>query len=157
MTVRERKLFDFIAARLESMLRKPSAWGTAASIEDQVLQLLEIRRLLLQNPASPMEDTHQLMRRYVRFLGEALPGATAEPLAVQLERSGRIGELPTILKRFIDRELNEGIAEIRERSSGSVSEVARLARRVLEPRIDAANAVRRTVSAIPIDFSDGRQ
>jgi len=110
MTPNETRLLEFVTARLDSLLRRPSAWGSNPSIEDQVLQLLELRRFVL-DPSTGVNDTQKLMRAYTRFISRTLDNATAEPLAAQLERRGRPGELTTLLRMFVEQELAELVAE----------------------------------------------
>lgn len=112
MSPSERKLFDFIAARLESMFRRPAVWGTNESVEEQVLQLLEIRRLLL-DPACPATGTRSLMQRYVRFIATVIPDATPQSLAIQLARHGREAEFTIIMKQFADLEQAAAMARVR--------------------------------------------
>jgi hypothetical protein len=104
MSTIERRLLKFIAERIESMLRRPSVWGSNLSVEDQVLQLIEIRRLILV-PANDGGGTRGLMQRYVHFIGTQIPNATPQPLSVQLERLGRSAEFSMMLKTFADHEL----------------------------------------------------
>ncbi len=111
MSPAESRLLEFVASRLESLLRRPAAWGSKLSIEEQVLQLLELRRVLLV-PSLTANDTHRLMRTYTRFITAALEDATAEPLAIQLERLGRGAELTGLLAKFIDLELAEFVADV---------------------------------------------
>lgn len=47
MSPGERRVLEFIASRLESMLRRPAVWGALLSVEERILQLLELRRVLL--------------------------------------------------------------------------------------------------------------
>jgi DNA-binding transcriptional regulator YiaG len=102
----ENRLLTFMASRLESMLRQPTIWGSLLSVEEQILQLLEIRRVLLV-PSLTANDTPQLLRSYSRFISEVLDDATVEPLAVQLERRGRIVDFPALMGKFIEHEFTE--------------------------------------------------
>ncbi|HET7503765.1 MAG TPA: hypothetical protein VFK02_22245, partial [Kofleriaceae bacterium] len=94
MSPGEDRLLGFVASRLESMLRRPAVWGSLLSVEERVLQLLELRRVLLV-PSLSADDTHQLLRSYSRFISEVLDDATVEPLATQLEQRGRAEEFPS--------------------------------------------------------------
>lgn len=111
MSPAESRLLAFIASRLESLLHRPAAWGAGLSIEEQVLQLLELRRVLL-DPSLTANDTHKLMRAYTRFIANTLEDATPEPLAIQLQRLGRESELVAHLARFDELELAQFVAEI---------------------------------------------
>lgn len=104
MSPGERRILEFITSRLESMLRRPAVWGALLSVEERILQLLELRRVLLV-PSASANDTQQLMRAYTQFIARTLDNATAEPLAVQLERRGRSAEFATFMAKFIDAEL----------------------------------------------------
>jgi hypothetical protein len=107
MSPAEDRLLTFITSRLESMLRQPAVWGSLLSVEERILQLLEIRRVLLV-PSLTANDTHQLLRSYSRFISEALVDATVEPLAVQLEQRGRIVDFPVLMGKFIEHEFSSG-------------------------------------------------
>jgi hypothetical protein len=106
MNSAENRLLTFVASRLESMLRQPAIWGSLLSVEEQILQLLEIRRVLLV-PSLTANDTPQLLRSYSRFISEVLDDSTVEPLAVQLEQRGRIVDFPALMGKFIEHELAE--------------------------------------------------
>jgi hypothetical protein len=110
MSPAEDRLLSFVATRLESMLRRPAIWGSLLSVEERILQLLELRRVLLA-PSFSADDTHQLLRSYSRFISETLEDATVEPLATQLELRGRAAEFPALMKKFIERELAEFLAD----------------------------------------------
>lgn len=118
MSPAERKLIDFVASRLESMLRHPAIWGTDLAVEEKVLQLLEMRRLLLDPAAVPSNNTNSLMQSYARFLAREIPEATAEPLAIQLEQAGRSLELGHVLGKFVEFELTEYVTQLRQPSGG---------------------------------------
>jgi hypothetical protein len=101
----EQRMLEFIDSRLDSLLRRPSAWGPPTSIEDQVLQLLEMRRFVL-DPRLTHQDTRKLTSSYVVFISRVLGSdSTPEPLVAQLQRRGRADELPQLLRRFADEEI----------------------------------------------------
>jgi hypothetical protein len=110
MSPAEDRLLTFVASRLESMLRRPAVWGSLLSVEERILQLLELRRVLLV-PTLSASDTHQLLRSYSRFISEALDDATVEPLASQLEQRGRADEFTAIMTKFVERELAEFLVD----------------------------------------------
>jgi hypothetical protein len=110
MTPAEDRLLTFVASRLESMLRRPAVWGSLLSVEERILQLLELRRVLLV-PSLSANDTHQLLRSYSRFISETLDDATIEPLASQLEQRGRADEFATLMGKFVERELAEFLVD----------------------------------------------
>lgn len=105
MSPREERLLLFVALRLDSMLRRPALWGSAVAVEEQVLQLIEMRRLLLDPTTRPSNDTRELMDGYLNFLANELGEAPSESLAEQLDREGRTSELGPILLRFADADL----------------------------------------------------
>ncbi|HWO24054.1 MAG TPA: hypothetical protein VNO30_35170 [Kofleriaceae bacterium] len=111
MSPAENRLLAFVASRLESMLRRPAIWGSLLSVEERILQLLELRRVLLV-PSLSADDTHQLLRSYSRFISETLDDATVEPLASQLEQRGRADEFAVFMRRFVERELAEFLVDI---------------------------------------------
>lgn len=106
MSPAEDRLLAFVASRLENMLRRPAIWGSLLSVEERILQLLELRRVLLI-PSLSANDTHHLLRSYSRFISEILDDATVEPLASQLEQRGRADEFSTLMGKFVERELAE--------------------------------------------------
>jgi hypothetical protein len=110
MSPAEDRLLSFVASRLESMLRRPAVWGSLLSVEERIVQLLELRRVLLV-PTLSANDTHQLLRSYSRFISETLDDATVEPLASQLERRGRTDEFTIIMNKFVERELAEFLVD----------------------------------------------
>jgi hypothetical protein len=110
MSPAEERLLAFVASRLESMLRRPAAWGSLLSIEERILQLLELRRILLV-PSCSATDTHKLLKTYSRFIAEILDNATVEPLACQLENRGRSGEFAALMGKFVERELAEFLVD----------------------------------------------
>jgi hypothetical protein len=110
MSPGENRLLEFMAVRLEIMLRRPAVWGSLQSVEERILQLLELRRVLLV-PSASVNDTRRLMQTYSKFVARALDGATAEPLAIQLERRGRSAEFATLMAKFVESELATFLAE----------------------------------------------
>lgn len=101
MSPAEERLLSFVDKRLESMLCRSAIWGSLLSVEDQILQLLEVRCMLLI-PSFSADDTHKLLRAYSRFIAENLEDATVEPLATQLEQRGLTGDFPALMKKFAD-------------------------------------------------------
>ena len=159
----ERRILEFISSRIESMLRRPSVWGSLLSVEERLLQLLELRRVLLV-PTASAGDTQRLMKTYLRFIAAVLDDATAEPLAIQLERRGRSSELTGLLARFVESELATFLVE--ERGEAEASDPAARAAaiettaRILESlRMDAeARAQRRPLPVPhPIEFPEQKK
>jgi hypothetical protein len=117
VTAGERRLLEFLGGRLEAMLHRPDQWGPPLVVEQLVLQLLEMRALVL-DPAAAVNQKHRIIRSFVRFMKESVPDATPEPLALQLERQGRGAELANILRKFVDRELIEATGEKLQAAEG---------------------------------------
>jgi hypothetical protein len=111
MSPGEQRLLEFIVARISSILRRPSSWGSPLSVEDQVLQLLEMRRALLGATASAT-DTRCFMQSYSAFIARELEGATAAPLSRQLEARGRAVDLPVLLGKFVQEDFTTLVAEL---------------------------------------------
>jgi hypothetical protein len=160
MSPGERRILEFIASRLESMLRRPAVWGALLSVEERILQLLELRRVLLV-PSASAHDTQRLVRTYARFIAHELEGATAEPLAIQLERRGRSAEFSSFMARFVDSELATFLVEQRGTAdegepSVRASEIDATERVLESLRLDAEARVRSrpSLEPRPIDFSE---
>ena len=156
MSPGEQRLIEYIASRLESMLRRPAVWGSNLAIEQRVLQLLEMRWLVL-DPAARVEDSRRVVERFVAFIGEAIPNGTNQPLAVQLEQTGRQDEFTHVLGRFVEQELARWVAEGRE-AVGAVpgeEEVEKTARLIELVRSEEAARARRAPRppATPITFA----
>lgn len=104
MSPEERRLLQFIDARIESILHRPTAWGSLESVEDQILQLLELRHFVLdprKDPQTNAPDTRPLMCRYTRYISRVLPKSTAEPLSSQLTARGRTEEFSALMRQFV--------------------------------------------------------
>jgi hypothetical protein len=159
MSPGERRILEFIASRLESMLRRPRMWGSLLSVEDSILQLLELRRVLLV-PSASASDTQRLMQTYTQFISRALDNATAEPLAIQLERQDRAAEFTSYMAKFIDAELATFLVEEREdldagHGSGRAADLEMTARVLESLRMDAEARARRVPTPMePIDFPE---
>lgn len=79
------KLTDFIDERLNHMLEAPRMWGSSESVELQILQLLEIRSLVLDAPDA-QSDWHHVQTDYERFIAAQFPGAPPTTLTALLEQ-----------------------------------------------------------------------
>ena len=145
----ERRILEFISSRIESMLRRPSVWGSLLSVEERLLQLLELRRVLLV-PTASAGDTQRLMKTYLRFIAAVLDDATAEPLAIQLERRG--SELAT----FLVEERGEAEASDPAARAAAIETTARILESL---RMDAeARAQRRPLPVPhPIEFPEQKK
>ena len=94
------KLLFYLEKRLATVDVAPATWGSPESLELQTLLLLEVYSFL----APPSGYTHWKSVRlvYIGWIRSQLPGATAEPLWLQLDRLGRAPELPKMLGAFRD-------------------------------------------------------
>ncbi len=161
MTPGEHRLLEFVAVRLESMLRRPAVWGSLPSVEDQILQLLEFRRMLL-DASAVASDTQRLTRAYTRFIARVIKDATPQSLAVQLEAGGRGAEFSKHMKSFVDEELavfvaEQAVASDNGGAEASPEEIERT-KRVLESlRMDAEVHARRAPAPLTqaIRFPEG--
>lgn len=94
--------------------------GAHLSIEEGVLQLLEIRRVLLL-PSCKDSVTHQMMRAYSRFVRRHLHDASAEPLALQLDARGRSEEFIPLLREFVENDQADCLVQLRALHGAQVS------------------------------------
>jgi hypothetical protein len=94
-------LLHFIDERIAQMLARPAAWGSAESVELQVLQLVEVRALAMHPDADPQRTFKLLQRAYERFIESSIEGTGPEPLAALLEQRDRLPELGPLLGRFV--------------------------------------------------------
>ncbi|HSK03375.1 MAG TPA: hypothetical protein VK932_19120 [Kofleriaceae bacterium] len=90
-------MLDFVDDRLDHMLEAPDMWGSGESVELQILQLLEMRVLLLEPDQE--EGWRSVQTDYEHFLAKQFPGAPPTILSVLLE--DRSGELTTLLGQFV--------------------------------------------------------
>lgn len=103
MTPFEQRVLRFIDARLESMVRVPGSWGSEESVELQVLQLLELRLVVLAPLPEPSRD-RRVQDDYVRYLADIFPGAPPETLTSLLNRHERQAEFAALLGRFVEQQ-----------------------------------------------------
>jgi hypothetical protein len=92
------KLIDFIDERLNHMIEAPGMWGSSESVELQILQLLEIRSLVLGAPDA-QSHWHQVQTDYERFIAVHFPGAPPTTLTVLLGQEP--SRLIPLLARFV--------------------------------------------------------
>lgn len=97
MTSLDSVLLDFVDARLDHMLEAPEMWGSTESVELQILQLLEVRSLVLDPDQT--DGWRSVQVDYERFLAAELPDSPPTTLAARL--GNRQGELTTLLGRFV--------------------------------------------------------
>jgi hypothetical protein len=97
MTSRESRLLKFIEERLAHMLEAPQMWGASESVELQILQLLEIRMMIL-GPAT--EGSWRCVQAdYERFIATQLPGAPPTTLSSLFGQ--REDDVFPLLARFV--------------------------------------------------------
>ena len=92
------KLIDFIDERLDHMIEAPGMWGSSESVELQILQLLEIRSLVLGAP-NAQSHWHHVQTDYERFIAAHLPGALPTTLTALLDQEP--GKLFPLLAQFV--------------------------------------------------------
>jgi hypothetical protein len=92
-------LLRFIDDRLDHMLEAPEMWGADESVELQILQLLEIRLLIMAPPRS-QDGWRQVQHDYERFLDEHFPGSPPTTLTARLGAQ-RHRELRSLLAAFV--------------------------------------------------------
>jgi hypothetical protein len=79
----ESNLIDFVEKRLNHMIEAPSMWGSTESVELQVLQLLEIRSLVLGSLDNQLGWQH-VQIDYERFIAKQFPDAPPTTLTALL-------------------------------------------------------------------------
>ena len=98
-------LLRFIDERLDQMLEAPQLWGADESVELQILQLLEIRFLIV-SPGRP-ENWRQVQGDYERFLEEPLAGSPPTTLTARLGPERR-SDLWPLLTAFVAEQRDAG-------------------------------------------------
>jgi hypothetical protein len=94
------RLLGFIDERLQQMLDAPELWGSNENVELQILQLLEIRLLVVTSPTQPLHG-REVQLDYERFLADRFPGAPPITLSTLLSPE-RPGELCPLLAEFVN-------------------------------------------------------
>lgn len=92
-------LLRFVDERLDHMLEAPEMWGADESVELQILQLLEIRLLIVAPPRSH-DGWRHVQLDYERFLDERFPGSPPTTLTARLGAERR-RELWPLLAAFV--------------------------------------------------------
>lgn len=95
------KLIDFIDERLNHMIEAPGMWGASESVELQILQLLEIRSLVLGAPDA-QSHWHHVQADYERFIAAHFPGAPPTTLTVLLDQESI--KLIPLLAQFVEEQ-----------------------------------------------------
>lgn len=94
----ESTLLDFIDDRLDHMLEAPEMWGSYESVELQILQLLEVRSLVVA-PALEPSSWQQVQAAYERLIAARFPGAAPTTLSTLLDQ--RVDEMMPLLSEFV--------------------------------------------------------
>jgi hypothetical protein len=106
MTSVEGRLLRYIDERLMDMIQAPEMWGANESVELQIIQLLEVRYLVL-NPLAQGTRSRQVFHAYVGFLAARFPDDPPEPLSALLARYGREPEFAALLGNFVQAQIAE--------------------------------------------------
>lgn len=96
------KLIDFIDERLNHMIEAPGMWGSSESVELQILQLLEIRSLVLGAPDGQSDGQshwHHVQTDYERFIAAHVPGAPPTTLTALLDQEA--GKVIPLMAQFV--------------------------------------------------------
>ena len=118
------KLLDFIDERLVHMLDAPEMWGSGESVELQILQLLELRVLVLE-PAGKPSQWRRVQADYERFLAIKFPGSPPTTLSALLGH-GRQDELPALLRQFVEAQREVLMRVYEERNVDEIENVRAL-------------------------------
>ena len=97
------RLRAFVDRRLQSLIATPEIWGSAESVELQVLQLLQVRSLVI-DPEQGDRDPGATREHYVSFLREHFPDAPPIPLAQRLAGESSLDLFSETLRKFIQEE-----------------------------------------------------
>lgn len=122
MTALASRLLDFVDERLDHMLEAPSMWGSGESVELQILQLLELRALILE-PAHTA-SWRAVQPEYERFLATRFPGAPPTTLAALL--GARQDQLVPVLAQFVEAQRGARPRSSIERNADEIRVVERL-------------------------------
>lgn len=136
----------YIDKRLTTIERAPRTWGSPESLELQTLLLLEVRSVLLRH-SMPQEKPFAVRLAYIGFIKRQLKHATAEFFAPQLERLGRIDELPNLLAQFRDQVM--ALQKIEEPKAARASKDVGIVRAEDRPWLTKARGVQRIQGAPP--------
>lgn len=98
MTTTESRLLCFVDERLDHMLDAPQMWGASESVELQILQLLEMRVVIVE-PSTDPPPWQSVQIDYERFITEHLPNARPATLSALL--GNREGDLISLLRQFV--------------------------------------------------------
>lgn len=90
---------SLINAWITNMERAPRMWGDDESLELQMLQLVEIRQLMLR-PLALGLDHRETRRGFCRFISLINGSSYNSTLSSLLRDEGRLSELPRLLGDF---------------------------------------------------------
>lgn len=123
------KLVDFIDERLNHMIEAPSMWGSSESVELQILQLLEIRSLVLGAPDG-QSHWHHVQTDYERFIAAQFPGSPPTTLTALLDQEP--GKVIPLLAQFVaeQRHVQSGGASPQSRNAWEVAMIESIMARV---------------------------
>jgi hypothetical protein len=148
------KLLDFIDERLSHMLDAPEMWGSGESVELQILQLLELRVLVLEPTGKPSQ-WRLVQADYERFLATKFPSSPPTTLSALLG-DGREDELPVLLRQFVEAQQQVFVRVNEERNVDEIESVKALLElgRIMGER-DASR--RDTFGDRPVRLGEGAQ
>jgi hypothetical protein len=148
----ESTILAFITERLQHMIKAPQMWGAYESVELQILQLLEVRAIVLATSAEQL-GSQDVQDHYVAYLAARFPGAPPTTLSTLLAH--REQEITPILSEFVisecesqDRRLRN--AEIlRSRNQDEFDKIETMLRKLdpKQPHIFGQRPVRLTDGA----------
>lgn len=99
------KLKYLIESRIRSILERPEVWGSNESVELQIIQLLEVRFLLMNNQ-SDWTQSAIVLKKYLTYLSNCFPNSALQPLPLLLEQNKREEEFTKILAKFVNQQID---------------------------------------------------
>ncbi len=90
---------SLINAWIKNMERCPGMWGSAEALEFQMLQLVEIRQLMVR-PAALAANPHETREAHIKWVAAINGECSSAFLHCILRDEGRLGELPKLLCDF---------------------------------------------------------
>ena len=97
-----RALQRFLDKRLASLTERPEIWGSQESVELQVLQLLEVRALVI-NATCDEDSLRQIQDHYIAFLSERFPDTPPVTLAERLATTEDSEQFTEYLQAFVQQ------------------------------------------------------
>lgn len=99
MRALQERILKFIDDQLDAISKQPAMWGPDIAVELQILQLLELRSVVLR-PALEASNPRAVLDAYEEFLARKFPETSPIALASILTRTERANELTTIMGDF---------------------------------------------------------